>query len=817
MRGCSTRAARHLLRYLWLRLHPAGRALALFAIVGGCCGIQPQIALADDLPAAAPGELRGTIVNAETGQPAADVEIRMRRETPGGTTLPLQPRRTRSNEQGQFVFDGLLPGTFQVFAFAGNSSTRTEQFKFDKATLDAQRLQTAPLKLTLKPGVILRVRVTSAETGDPLPGAKLQFRWTDMDDGFEANERGEIVVQALTAQQWHLDVMADKYAADTRDLTLVAPETAIDVRLAPGGEINGRIVDPSGKPLSGAAVGVRVQGQPMYDLDRTKTDDEGRYRLQYLPLQTPLDLSASLAGYDFARKSTNVVDQAPSDQGDLTLKPLADSGTVSGQIVDIQGQPIVGAKLENTGSSSSNVRRATSDAGGKFRIEKLYERNYDHRVLLSVRAEGYSPRELSITPEQLSGQEELLVTLEPGHKIRGRVLDDAGQPVAGAAVYFADGNRGFSGTGGSMKTDREGRFESRSLPGGCNFTVQAQGYSNLELPSLPLDGDTEIQLRLDPMGLIRGQVTNALTGKPLENFNVKLAFPLERRPEDKPFGGISSTRVDPGQEFVTSDGKFELKDLMNESVLDVIVSAQGYRPFRIARAMAAVPKNAEMHDVSLEPYRDGELLRVRGRILSPSAKPAAGVQVRLFGLTDNGMVNGRDALNWYMITSNSARGQANMPYGKASVTTTNGEFSFDDVPRTLTLRLYFWSDNVPAGKLAQLEQKSPQELAELEVTHDAPVTLRIKIDREAFPDLEKLAINGDMNSFRHVDKTIDKSASEIEIGGIQAGDFWVALQGKAEAGPQPGTFTVRNAAAVRIKAVAGETCEVTLDESVRSN
>ena len=324
---------------------------------------QPKAASATDsngLKSTTPGELRGRVVFADSGKPAAGADVRISREPVDYFTLPLKRKQTTADERGEFTFDGLGKGTFLLTAFLGNDTSRSERFKFEKIVFDEQRRQQTPCELKLKPGVTLRIRVLSQATGEALSDAKLRIRWTDAGDNFPADKQGEITVPALTAEQWHLEVVAAGHAADIRDLALTGPETLLEVRLPPGGEVTGRVVDEAGRPMSGARVAIANEGSSMYTLDQATTDKEGRYRLQYLPLKKPLSLSASKKGFDWLSQPVNVSSTAPVDVDDVKLKPLPDGGTVRGIVVDAKGNPIAGAALENTGNSTANVRTAAN-------------------------------------------------------------------------------------------------------------------------------------------------------------------------------------------------------------------------------------------------------------------------------------------------------------------------------------------------------------------------------------------------------------------------------------------------------------------------
>lgn len=756
-----------------------------------------------------PGQLRGRVVRASTGEPVADADVRLITRSPDSYTLPLVPKRVRSDKDGEFTFEGLDPGTYLVYAFLGNETSREKKYGFEKVVIDAQRKQTKQVELQLKPGVTLRVRVTSQVTGKSLPTATLNFQWTDADDNFHANAQGEIVVPALTPEQWHLEIAAPGHACDIRDVRLVGPETVIAVGLASGGEVTGRVVDDKGEPLPGAKLCAQVENQLMYTLDKTTANEKGEFRLQYLPLGTPLRLGISHAGFERFDTSFSVASQTPLDRGTVQLTPLPDGGTIQGLVVDSAGKPIAGAILENHGTSGIDQNTTHTDANGRFHIERLYVFILG-RVLLMVHAKGFAPRQIDITDNDRQGTEPLKIVLEPGHRIRGRVVNHADEPIAACHVYFAKGIRANL-LDGQGQTDSEGRFEFDSLPPHCPFAFYAPSYSKLEETTLPLDQDDEVIIRLEPIGLIRGEVSDAVSGKPISNFNVRIAFPSQRQPDNKRLH-ITSTRMNPGEDFVVADGKFELQHLTNGSFCDVIVQTKGYHRARLANVQVVPETGAVAVSVRLQPVKSGDLIKVGGRIAGPDGSPAIGVQVRLVGSDKEAGIPRNGKLYTPPEDDGGWSSDPGIWYDefRTAVTNANGEFMFTEVPQGLALQLIYWSAKVPVTRFDILDQMSLEDLGQLRLKHEKPVTLRVTINRETYPDATSLSLNGtNVENFRHREIVLKEGQTQVEVSGLEAGIFYLMLMGRSEPeDPISGSFKTKSIASNNIAAKAGDTIEV---------
>ena len=103
-----------------------------------------------------------------------------------------------------------------------------------------------------------------------------------------------------------------------------------------------------------------------------------------------------------------------------------------------------------------------------------------------------------------------------GHMITGRVINDGGQPIANAAVYFNKvGTR--PGTGSSTGTDEQGNFRAEDLANGA-YVISAMvpgfvsTYDETE-PQYYRVGDS-VTLTMTKGGVITGTVTNSL-GEPV--------------------------------------------------------------------------------------------------------------------------------------------------------------------------------------------------------------------------------------------------------------------------------------------------------------
>ena len=114
-----------------------------------------------------------------------------------------------------------------------------------------------------------------------------------------------------------------------------------------------------------------------------------------------------------------------------------------------------------------------------------------------------------------------------------------------------------------------------SLPTHPQFRISKSGFTELMDVPLRLDSPGPVTIVLQPMGILRGRVVDAVSGKPLTHFNVWLNFGTGRRRSDVQWS-MSGDLVYPGRQFQSQDGTFTLKNLMNKMPVDLNVTAEGY-------------------------------------------------------------------------------------------------------------------------------------------------------------------------------------------------------------------------------------------------
>jgi hypothetical protein len=270
--------------------------------------------------------------------------------------------------------------------------------------------------------------------------------------------------------------------------------------------LGGRVFAPDGSPLAGTLAVARRTHRHGGDVDSTVSDAGGRYWFPRLP---DGEYAVGLWHRDWRGLELPAV---RFDPGRRTLLPdatLSPGAAIRGRVTTPDGRPVAGARVlvprgfpVLEGSEADELYGAlgvpASDSDGRFLVAGLPEGLH----FLLVTAPGFRPwfcEGIETTGEAPAG---LLVVLDPGGAVSGRVEDGTGAPVAGAFVYLAD----FPGLDG-LYVDVGGRATIRLAPGPHRVIVHATGLPHRAF-DVVVGGETEIPLVLPAGGALRLTITD---------------------------------------------------------------------------------------------------------------------------------------------------------------------------------------------------------------------------------------------------------------------------------------------------------------------
>ena len=514
------------------------------------------IAANADATAADPAREVALVPTAPTAATTGIVIVRLvhhDRAPAAGAMLTLRDRtedalfgglRQRTDAFGIARFEAVAPGRL-VAAFELGWETRKD--------IDLAAGRTVEVELQLEGGLEVRGIVVDARK-NPVAGALVELAMmgradafpemvavTGADGRFEARGCPELCLLGARAEGHRASNLRFLHgkAGNRAEVELVLGDD--------GGAVRGVVVDPTGKPVRGAVVivgagevagiGGRDNLPPFAGL--TRTDERGEFSVVGLAAgKQPIRVRGGrLAPW---RGEVEV-------QAGLTVTQRIELGpgaVLRGHVVEGPDKPVARAEIEVGEWGDIDHFHGVSNAEGAFELLGLPVGE------VVVRAEHGDHGKARVTvPTTATEVATCTLTLSRGLELKGRVVDQDGQPIAAATIecMAEDPQDNWVVIAHS---DAEGRFVAANRPekGKVVLTANASGYQ--ERMERGVDPSKEVELRLQRLQPATVRITGRVVdpdGRPVANAAAH-AF-------------CQSAPSGPNHDFTDDDGRFELGPL----------------------------------------------------------------------------------------------------------------------------------------------------------------------------------------------------------------------------------------------------------------
>lgn len=320
--------------------------------------------------------------------------------------------------------------------------------------------------------------------------------------------------------------------------------------------------------------------------------------------------------------------------------------TVQGRVVTADGEPVAGAAvwvrpaedLEWQMHGYGIGSKTETDEAGEFLFRHVW-RWEDWPILeVEARAPGWAPALARVPAGR--GADDLVLVLDRGARLSGRLVDDSGDPISDAPIrLYAEAERlserilvsssGFEPDFEAV-TEADGTFTLTTLPDDrFEVLVDPPGFARRVLRSVEIPGSGEVDLGrivLEPSSRITGHVLDA-QDRPLTAARVTL---LPAGATDYWRSGWIPLEVSGGRSVeVDETGRFVFEDVPpnDRFVLHAVAPER-----RAAVADAAAGATAPV-ELVLRPAA-----RLFGRVEDPSEGAVPGVWVQLRDLEEGGFL-----------------------------------------------------------------------------------------------------------------------------------------------------------------------------------
>ena len=198
-----------------------------------------------------------------------------------------------------------------------------------------------------------------------------------------------------------------------------------------GLRIHGEAVDGSGGAIPACRLRCEIRNalDHVVHAEDVTTDDIGRFVCTSPQQASVVSVSVvcEAVGY-WSRPVKEFVRPRATETTFLRLVCHVLDAKISGTVVDTVGRPIAGAKV----GAAARDAVTSSDAAGSFSLAVAAGTRV---ISLYAVAEGYAVAHREVPIARSEHKENVLLTLAAGWTLTGRVVDEGGAAVAGAAVF----------------------------------------------------------------------------------------------------------------------------------------------------------------------------------------------------------------------------------------------------------------------------------------------------------------------------------------------------------------------------------------------
>ncbi len=507
------------------------------------------------------------------------------------------------------------------------------------------------VRLVLGPPAKTEIRVKDPELR-PVAGARIKVSQLASDmlalpkalaDRIEVSSdaAGRAVLDAFAAERVaELEVFAQGHGIQ-RCALLATVEGPKLVWLAPVAKVSGRLTadDPSvtrGWTIWAATAPLDRSASPGDSFIGTAvvtTDDEGRFEIPAIA-EGYLTLCCRPRGDAALRVRDTPPALLRADRPNEIKVAVERAFRVEGTVIDRQsGAGLEGVRIALTGQQTGSRDHCITDDRGRFAMN-LLPGQYQLRLASLPRSYAMSPtaeyRQINVVQGPSANTVDPFEVIKAEPPLRGRVVDESGQPVAGASV---DGGweqwvaNSYGAHESLATTDSSGDFQLERIPPLVEVKLSAKrgALATLE-PLLVWPGEEKpVTLRVTraATSAIRGRVLGT-DGRPISSALVRVQSRKDKGPRGQVTGSIHFDRID--EIRTADDGTFQTPREL-DLALDyrALAIAEGFVSESTDFVKPAAGETNVLPDLLLR--RALKLRTVTGRVVDRQGRPLSGVTV----------------------------------------------------------------------------------------------------------------------------------------------------------------------------------------------
>jgi hypothetical protein len=381
----------------------------------------------------------------------------------------------------------------------------------------------------------------------------------------------------------------------------------------PDRTISGTVVDDKGKPVAGARVILYApplsSGKETTAESEATTDDQGRYRVTIPPLGRYIVGGVNLlvyrpgltiAAHPFLRRPEKIVLRQPEPRAVTVEGP--DGRPVAGARIAPKVLLILDRTIADIPESLSAPLAVTTGPDGRATLGYLTARDQLAAARIAAGSIGTQDIRLIDRLDRGSSEAVIAIRLPKTSRLTGRIMDDAGSPVAGQVVeIWSRGGRvwlrpaAVELASGALRTAADGSFQTPDnlfVGSAYRVVVRAPGKDTILSDWMTIGEQPRalLPMRLGLLRTIGGRVVDR-QGKPVAGVEIFLRAdgPEPTTTKSGPDGRFSLGGFRPGPVFLFARGdgfRFHGQLIRDrEGEVTVELARNGETPRRVMRML----------------------------------------------------------------------------------------------------------------------------------------------------------------------------------------------------------------------------------------
>ncbi|HEX6177133.1 MAG TPA: carboxypeptidase-like regulatory domain-containing protein, partial [Thermoanaerobaculia bacterium] len=516
-----------------------------------------------------------------------------------------------SGEDGTFTIEHVPEKWESVTARSGNLSGR--------------RARGGSLDIRVAPTIDIRGVIQDAKSRVPIAGAVVNIASSarlgaGSAEATVSDEKGNFIIRDVAPGSYNLFANHPSFSFTPVSTTISARDNSM--RTVAGtrrARVSGAVTAEDRTAVGGARIvalpAARRDFAPnFFGSNIHMSAPDGTFTILAAP-DEDLQIEARKKGFPVAR--SNTLKLAPGERKNGVVITIPAGLSVTGRVVDREGNPLSGVSVSAAESQDANTSRmmrmqrgrteddlVQTSSEGTFAL-KLKEGTYD----LAFRREGFAPKTVR-AQRVAAAMDPIDVTLEAGVEITGRVTRN-GVGIGDVRVsVFGDAAQE------STQTSADGSFRFSDLAPGSLMLSAIKEDEFIQINQPVKAPARDVELKVSPGGRISGRVFDKETKQPVTTFEAGLSGSR---------GGSGMMFIVPNQmrPFTNDDGSFTLENVPPGAATVVVVGG-GYVMGVVSNLKVEEGRVLENVEVGLE-----RGVRVTGRVTGPDGAALSGVAVRI--------------------------------------------------------------------------------------------------------------------------------------------------------------------------------------------